>query len=395
MLTLPLMADSFDELIAALPDLRERLASKRELLLANAVMFSEIPSHTFEEADRARFMMDRLIEAGCQNVSTDELGNAVGIHPGQSRQRNILVGAHLDTPFPRSVDHAVQVTPDSIIGPGIMDNSLGLAAVVTLPTILEQLEIELADNLVLLGSTRSMGKGDIEGMRFFLDHNQLPMRAGVLCEGGTLGRLSYSSLGVIRGNIDCRVRRGATGLAAGGAIPVLNRILTKMLEIPLPQDPVTQLILGSIDAGTTYNTPSRDAHLRFEIRSEGVGVAGEIYEQIEAVIAEANATPGAMAELTRVGYRKNNAINFSHPLVRGARRILKELEVEDHAAPSTGELSSLLSRGIPSLVIGLTNGEHRHEYNEMIEIEPIFTGLAQLITLLQAIDGGFCDVDED
>ncbi|WP_269542100.1 peptidase dimerization domain-containing protein [Cerasicoccus fimbriatus] len=382
------------ELLDALPDLRERLAGRRELLLANAVMFSEIPSHTFEEAERARFMMDRLIEAGCQNVSTDELGNAVGIHPGKTGKRNILVSAHLDTPFAKSVDHAVQVNPDSIVGPSIMDNSLGLAAVVTLPTLLEQLGIELNDNLVLLGSTRSMGKGDIEGMRFFLENNQLPMRAGVLCEGATLGRLSYSSLGVIRGTIDCQVKRGATGLAAGGAIPVLNRLMTKMLEIPLPQDPVTQLIMGSIYGGTTYNTTARDAHLLFEIRSEGAGVASEIFEQIEAVVAETSSMTGAMADLKKVGNRKNNSISFNHPLVRGARRILKALEVEDHAAPSTGELSTLLGRDIPSLVIGLTNGEHRHDYNETIEIEPIFAGLAQLITLLQAIDGGYCDVDE-
>lgn len=210
------MAVAIDELISALPGLRESLASKRELLLANAVMFSEIPSHTFEEADRARFMMDRLIEAGCQNVSTDELGNAVGIHPGKTGKRNILVTAHLDTPFAKTVDHAVQVTPDSIIGPSIMDNSLGLAAVATLPTILDKLGLELDDNLVLLATTRSMGKGDIAGMRFFLENNRLPMRAGVLCEGGTLGRLSYSSLGVIRATIDCTVKKGATGLAGGG-----------------------------------------------------------------------------------------------------------------------------------------------------------------------------------
>ncbi|MGE9296183.1 MAG: peptidase [Puniceicoccales bacterium] len=385
-----------NDLLEALPDLRERLASKRELLLANAVMFSEIPAHTFEEADRARFMMDRLIEAGCQNVSTDEIGNAAGIHPGKEGKRNILISAHLDTPFARTVDHAVQVSPTTITGPSIMDNSLGCAAVATIPTILDQLGIELNDNLVLLGSTRSMGKGDIEGMRFFLGNNQLPMRAGILCEGATLGRLSYTSLGVVRGTIDCIVRKGAPAgtLAAGGAIPVLNRVLTKILEIPLPQDPVTQIILGSVNAGTTYNTTSRDAHLRFEIRSEGSGVAAKVYEQIESVVAEANSFNGATVTLNQVGHRKNVGIDFSHPLVLNARRILKSLDTPTHSAPSTGELSTLIGRGIPSLVIGLTKGENRHEFNETIEIEPIFAGLAQLITLLQAIDQGLCDVED-
>ncbi|MBK1859143.1 M28 family peptidase [Cerasicoccus arenae] len=390
------MTESINELITALPDLRESLSAKRELLLANAVMFSEIPAPTFEETERARFMMDRLIEAGCQNVSTDELGNAVGIHPGKTGKRNILVAAHLDTPFAKTADHAVQVNPNSITGPSIMDNALGCAAVASLPTLLSQLGIELEDNLVLLGSVRSMGKGDIEGMRFFLENNQLPMRAALLCEGGTLGRLSYSSLGVARGTIDCVTVRGANAgrLASGGAIPVLNRVLTKMLEIPLPTDPVTQVILGSVIAGTTFNTPSRDAHLRFEIRSEGAGVVNEVLEQIEAVVAEANSIPGAKVALNIVGRRKNTAISFQHPLIKSARRILKELDIEDHTAPSTGELSTLIGRGIPSLVLGLTNGDHRHDYNETIEIDPIFTGLAQLITMLQAIDGGLCDAND-
>jgi len=343
------MPDAINELLEALPSLTEQLSAKRELLLANAVMFSEIPAHTFEEAERARFMMDRLIEAGCQNVSTDELGNAAGIHTGREGKRNILVAAHLDTPFARSVDHAVQVSPTTITGPSIMDNSLGCAAVATLPTLLDQLGIQLNDNLVLLGSTRSLGQGDIEGMRFFLENNQLPMRAGLLCEGGTLGRLSYNSLGVVRGTIDCVVPKGAAAgnLAAGGAIPVLNRVLTKILEIPLPQDPVTQVILGSVSAGTTYNTAARDAHLRFEIRSEGSGVAGTVFEQVEAVVAEVNAIAGASVTLHPVGRRKNVGINFSHPLVRHARRILKALEVPDHAAPSTGEVSTLIEHGIP------------------------------------------------
>ncbi|MEO0796561.1 MAG: M28 family peptidase [Verrucomicrobiota bacterium] len=390
------MPDAINDLLAALPDLQERLSSKRELLLANAVMFSEIPSPTFDEAERARFMMDRLIEARCQSVATDEKGNAAGIWPGKKGDRNILVSAHLDSPFAKSVDHAISVSPNSITGPSIMDNSLGCAAVATLPTLFDQLDIQFDDNIVLLGSTRSMGRGDIEGMRFFLDNKCLSMRAGVICEGGTLGRLSYSSLGVIRGLIECSISRKASAgsLSSGGAIPVLNRLLTKIQEIPLPTDPVTQIILGSVDAGTTYNTPSRTAELRFEVRSEGSGIAAQVFEQIEDVVAETSSISGASIDLNIVAKRKNTSISFKHPLVKTGRRILKALEVEDHAAPSTGELSAMISREIPSLVIGLTQGENRHGNLETIEIDPIFTGLAQLITLLQAIDGGLCDAED-
>ena len=35
--------------------------------------------------------------------------------------------------------------------------------------------------------------------------------------------------------------------------------------------------------------------------------------------------------------------------------------------------------------------ENLREENETIQLDPLYAGLAQLITLLQAIDGGLCE----
>ena len=58
-------------------------------------------------------------------------------------------------------------------------------------------------------------------------------------------------------------------------------------------------------------------------------------------------------------------------------------------------LASLIEKKIPSLVLGLTTGTRRDdlpEMEEVVAIEPMWTGLAQLVGVLLAIDGGFCDV---
>ena len=55
------------------------------------------------------------------------------------------------------------------------------------------------------------------------------------------------------------------------------------------------------------------------------------------------------------------------------------------------ELSELIRANIPSVTLGLTTGQHKNEYNETIDIEPTFDGLAQLIALMNSIDGGICD----
>ena len=48
----------------------------------------------------------------------------------------------------------------------------------------------------------------------------------------------------------------------------------------------------------------------------------------------------------------------------------------------------LVIRGV---TLGLTTVENLREENETIQLEPLYAGLAQLITLLQAIDGRLCE----
>ncbi|MEM9226821.1 MAG: peptidase, partial [Verrucomicrobiota bacterium] len=241
--------------------------------------------------------------------------------------------------------------------------------------------------------TRSLGSGDIEGMRFFLNNNKLPVEAGVIVEGGTLGRLSYTSLGMSRNLIQCKLPDGYdfSRFSAAGAVSILNRVISAILALRIPKEPVTQIILGAVEAGTTYNTIARTGSLRYEIRSEQVGLVGELNEQIASLCGEIRTATDVEIELKEVARRHNGGLEFAHPLVAGVRGIMQELEVDPKVAPSTGELAAMIEKGIPGITLGMTHGQHRHLFDERVEIEPIFTGLAQLLAVLQAIDGGICN----
>jgi acetylornithine deacetylase/succinyl-diaminopimelate desuccinylase-like protein len=284
----------------------------------------------------------------------------------------------------------VTVHPDHLEGPGIGDNSVGLAAVASLPIVLEKLGVELDDNLILLGSTRSLGHGDLGGLRFFLEHNNLPIRAAVVVEGVYLGRLSYASLGMLRGEITCRVPKGYdwTRFNAAGAISALSRVINALQEIPMAKEPPADLILGSVGGGTAFNTIARKASLRFEVRAEVAGVITSVLEQIEEIVEEVAQRHAIDVNLQVVARRKSGGLAYRHPLVRAARRIMKTLEVEPRIAPSVGELAALINADIPSLTLGLTESENYHDYNEAIRIEPLYTGLTQLIGVLRAVDMG-------
>lgn len=378
--------ESLDEYLIQLEDIRETV-------LSTMVMVNEIPAPTFQESARAKFLADRFSEMEMLHASVDEKSNVIGIIPGKIGKRDILVAAHLDSLFDSKIDHTVTLEPSIAIGPGVSDNSLGVAVLGTLPLILERIGLELNSNLVLLGTTRSLGSGDLEGLCFVLDHYKKPFTAAVCLEGIKIGRLSFSSIGMLRGELTYKIpeQYDWTKFNSVGAIVDMNDMINRILEIPLPRKPNTTIVLGQMEAGTSYNTMPTKATLRFEIRSESDEIVEDLAKRINFLAEEMTSKTGALVKFRELARRKSGGTEFSHPLNTVGREILKKLDITPRITPSTSELSALISKGIPAITIGLTNGENAGELDESVEIKPISKGLAQLVALLKAIDLGCTD----
>ncbi len=282
-----------------------------------------------------------------------------------------------------------------VVGPGVADNSLGIAILASLPTLLERMDLRFASNIILMGASRSLGRGNLEGLRFFLRNNALPIRAGICIGGVQLGRLSFASVGMVRGEISCNVLEEFdwTRFGATSAILVLNEVINRIQEIPIQKRPLTTIVIGSIEGGSTFNTIATSAIMKFEIRSESAGTVNKLRLRLEDIVAEVSTTTGAEVLLDAFARRRQGGIKFSHPLARHARNIIKGIGVQPRVSPNISELTALITRRIPAITIGLTTGENLNEPNEFVRIDPIFKGLAQLVGILQAIDGGYCDED--
>ena len=384
---------SLESLLKKIPEQMERLKAVRETCLTDAVLLGEIPSPTFGEEERVRLALDRFRENGLDDPEIDEFGNASGTLPGTEGGASILVTAHADSVFSADTPHVLNVGPDSITGPGIADNAIGLAAVVGLPRLLEHLGVRLKDDLLLLANVRSLGRGNLEGARSFLETKQRPIRAGICVEGATQGRLSYSGLGTLRGEITLRIPTNYDweGFGAAGAISHLTRFVNQLMEIPIPKEPKTKMIFGGLRCGSTFNTSPRRGSLRFEITSEDDDVLHDMEKQVSELSEQFSLETGISVGLEIVAKRENCGIPFSHPLVKTTRAIMDETGITPIVDPSTGDLNALIRAGHPGVTVGLTTAENLREENETIHLEPLFAGLAQLITLLQAIDQGLCE----
>jgi len=385
--------NSFQDILDSLPELEESVKEQKELLLANLVMIGEIPAPTFKEDERIEFLINRFKESDIRKHSIDEVGNGIGILEGEKGDEDILLVAHADTVFDANTDHTIHVYKDKISGAGVADNSLGLSAIATLPTLLERLDITLENNLILMGATRSLGRGNLQGLRSFLSNYENLIKAGVGLEGVELGRLSHTSIGMKRGEIHCEVPEEYDWSRFGdaSAILTLNEVINKINRIELPQRPRTSIVMGSIRGGSSFNTTALKAMLQFEIRSESSEQVERLHRNLQEIVSEVSSRSGDTITLDIFAQREPGGIPFSHPLIRQTRQIMDGLKIDPRPGPSTSELSTFIDRGIPAITLGLTEGDHIHDENESIKIDPIYKGIAQTIATLKAIDGGYCE----
>ena len=79
----------------------------------------------------------------------------------------------------------------------------------------------------------------------------MPIHTGICVEGVQLGRLSYSSIGMLRGEITCSIpeQYDWTRFGASSAIATLNEIITRIQEIPIPRRPKSHIFLDSVHGG--------------------------------------------------------------------------------------------------------------------------------------------------
>ncbi len=387
------MKKGMQRILDSLPNLQTMIREMRDVILTNIVMIGEIPSPTFKESRLREFLLNRFNQDNLINCSTDETGNALGILPGSEGDKNILLVSHMDSVFDEEVNNTISVQPEYISGRGLSDNIIGLAAITSLPFILDQLKIRLKSNLIFMGTARSLGQGNLEGIRFFLKNTKINISNGIIVDGVKLGNLSYSSIGMARCEINYWVPEEYdwTRFGAVGSIVTLNELINRIQEIPIPNKPHTSIMFSSISGGRGFSNIPLDATVRFEIRSESGEMVDILQKQIMDIAAEVASNSGSRVETKILAKRKPGGISFSHPFAGAARAILKTLKIESRITPNIAELSAFIDKDIPSIAVGVTNTEKLSKSLEKVQIEPIYKGLAQLVGLVMAIDEGCCD----
>jgi len=384
-----------DKYLDVLPTFVDKIRGVREIIISNIVLIGQISAPTFHERRRAERLVERFAEFQVDECTIDDFGNPIGVIHGSSSsvKPSIFVVAHLDTFSEVLVDQHFEVTDKTISGLGVSDNSAAVGVLASLPDIFERLGLRFESDIVLVAPVYSLGRGNLRGIRRLLKAWPTPIAGAICLESVELGRLNYYSDGMIRGEIDCSiaVEEKWERYHKPNAILVINEVINSILKLRLPQKPRTQIVIGRIAGGFNHGKIAYDAKIGFEILSDSDDMVKELFADIGDIVAGINKAFAVELKLNRISNLGATSLRYNHPLVKCASRILDRLEIEAVSEPSETALSIFLQRQIPAITLGITSGDNFHQEGAMVEIEPIFKGIAQIPALVMAMDNGVCD----
>jgi len=345
-------------------------------VLDRTIAIQQIPAPPFAEIRRAEFIREQFLAERLNDVTMDELGNVFGRLPGSGNSPPLIVTAHLDTVFPFGTDLQVQREGDKIYGPGIGDNSLGLAGLFGLLWALRQKcgeTVSLPGDLWLVANVGEEGLGDLRGIRAVVDRFGDQVLAYLVLEGMSLGMIYHRGLGVKRYRITVQTSGGHSWVDFGSpsAIHEIATLITHLTALPIPTKPRSSLNVGVISGGTSINTIAAESHIELDLRSESAKGLQELTRTVEA-LAKFFHRPDVEVKLEVIGQRPAGRISKTHPMVK-----LASVCLQAHSLP--------LSRGIPAICIGLSTGYGAHTQNEYIHIPPLGQGLKQLVDVVEGM----------
>lgn len=359
-----------------------------ERMISLAIEIQQIPAPSLGEKHRAVFVRDLMKQERLSDVTLDPVNNVFARLPGESSARCLVVSAHLDTVFPAETPLSISRKRGQIAGPGIGDNSIGVAGLLGLVWLLEAAGEKLPGDLWLVANVGEEGMGNLKGMRAVVDRFADSPIAYVVLEGLAYGRIYYQGLGVRRYRIEAHTEGGHSwgDYGAPSAIHELASFVHKLTTRRLPVKPRTTINVGEFSGGISVNTIAADAALMLDLRSEGSGQLEAVSKKVEKLVSAFDREEVRFTcEL--VGEREAGKILPTHPLVSLAVKVLQDQGQKPELMIGSTDANVPLSRGYAAICIGLTKGGNAHTPREFMFTSLLPMGMKQLAEVVRGAFG--------
>jgi tripeptide aminopeptidase len=345
-----------------------------------------VPAPTGDERRRADFIAALWKERG-YTPEIDEISN-VYVQRGQRPDAPfLLLLAHIDTVFPATTPLLVRREGNTVYGPGIGDNCVSVAAMMTALQILDEYDYQTSMNIVAVANVGEEGLGNLRGARAAVDRYVQRDLGAVLVIDGRLGNVVDAAVGSKRWRINVSGPGGHSYGSFGtpSAIHGLSKIIASIADIQVPQEPKTTFNVGLIEGGTSVNTIAAYASAVVDLRSTDVAALDLLAQRVHNIAASA-VGPQLRVTIENLGERPAGHRPVHDPLTKLVEKTLRWLDIEPRRIASSTDANIPISLNIPSVCIGITYGDKAHTVEENIQVEPITRGLSQLLRLCGDID---------
>lgn len=356
--------------------------SYQEAVVELAQRICAIPASTGAEGQRAELIASLLRERGYE-PEIDEISN-VYVRRGKHSGRPVLMLlAHTDTVFPAGTPLKIERDGDVLRGPGIADNSVGVAAMITLLEMLDKLGYETDVDIIAVADVGEEGQGNLRGARAAVERYREKLGA-VIAIDGRIGRIVNRAVGSKRWRITVVGPGGHAFYSFGSpnAIYGLGRIITEIAALEVPRGSQTTFNVNTIEGGisSNVNTIATQASAMIDMRSIDMAALDRLAEQVKRLV-ERSVGPGLQTRIEVLGERPASACSEDSPLVRLATQCVRWVGYEPKLTASSTDINIPLSMHIPAVCVGITLSECAHTLEEWLSISPIKDGLAQILRL--------------
>lgn len=359
-------------------------------VVATAIAIQQVPAPTFDESARAAFVYERMQDLGLTDLTRDELDNVYGRRPGRTDKPAVLVSAHLDTVFPHGTNLGVRRQGERIYGPGLGDNSTGLAGMLHLAQVMQQFDLPNQADIWFVANVGEEGLGDLRGMRAAVERLRARLGSAIVLEGCDFGTLHHQAIGVRRYKIEATAPGGHSwgNFGAPSAIHALARLAAHITAIEPPRTPRTTFNIGMIEGGTSVNTIAQHASMLLDMRSVSAAALKDLVAEVDQLVRQAaHEHPDVRLQVTTVGDRPSGAIPREHPLVQAAVTAYQSVGATVSYQQSSTDANIPLSQGMPAICVGLTDGGNAHRSDEFILPANLGRGMQALLLLTLAASG--------
>lgn len=353
-----------------------------EQVLERTKAIAAIPAPTGAEADRARVVAGWWRSDGWSDVRVDGAGNVWALaRPGEGDA--ILLAAHLDTVFPADLPYTVREEEGRLLGPSVGDDSVALAALSAVGTLLSA---QRGGPVWLIATTGEEGLGNLHGIAEALDGFIPTIGAVIAVEGNYLGRVSAVGVGSRRWRVSVSGPGGHAWEAseAPSAIHAAAGLIGDMASLDVAGAKVV-VNVGLIGGGEAINARARACWFDLDLRADDPAALVALEDEARGLI-ETTATGGIEVSIDELGNRPAGRLAVGHPLMRAASVALEEAGIDPDLVATSTDANAAHARGIPAVALGITTGSGEHTPKEWIDIGPIADGLSILARTVMAFE---------